>query len=137
MRSLIQPEEIPYQLIKADIGIYPAIKDVHMSLATPTKVLEYSAMGLPIVSSRLRMVEEIFGDSAIMFYESGNVSQFIECVMNLYKNPTLCEELAANAHQIFVQKLSWDHEFRAYLEVLQRLLPRTTEVEDVDVADSR
>lgn len=128
IRPPIRPEEIPYQLIKADIGIYPAVKDVHMSLATPTKVLEFSAMGIPIVSSRLKMVEEIFGDSAIMFFESGHVSQFIDCVLQLYNDPTLRKKLIENAYLIFVQRLSWDHEFGAYLEILHRLLPRTTEV---------
>lgn len=128
IKSLIRNEEIPHQLIRADIGIYPAINDIHMSLATPTKVLEFSAMGIPIVSSRLRMVEEIFGDSAIMFFESQNVSQFTQCVMELYQNPTLRKKLTANAYQLFVQNFSWDHEFRAYLEMLHHLLPRTTEI---------
>lgn len=126
LRPLIRNEQVPHQLIKADIGVYPAVNDVHMALATPTKVLEYSAMGIPIVSSRLRMVEETFGDSAIMFFESGNVPQFAQCVMELYQDPELRKRLAANAYQMFVQKFSWDHEFRAYLELLRRSLPKTT-----------
>jgi glycosyltransferase involved in cell wall biosynthesis len=74
------------------------------------------------------MVEEIFGDSAIMFFESGNVSQFAECVMQLYQNPALRKKLTENAYQIFVQKLSWDQEFFAYLEMLYRLLPQSIEI---------
>jgi len=128
IRPLIRNEEVPCQLIKADIGIYPAINDVHMSLATPTKVLEFSAMGIPIVSSRLKMVEDIFGDSAIMFFESQNVTQFSQCVLELYQNPTLRERLSENAYQIFVQKLSWNHEFRGYLEMLYGLLPGSAEI---------
>jgi glycosyltransferase involved in cell wall biosynthesis len=132
MRPLIKNEEVACQLIKADIGIYPAIKDVHMSLATPTKVLEFSAMGIPIISSRLEMVEEIFGDTAVMFFESGNVSQFAVCVIELYKNPALRQKYAANAYQIFIEKLSWHHEFLAYLEILHRLLPKTTEIGNIN-----
>lgn len=123
---LIRNEEVPHRLMEADIGIYPALNDVHMSLATPTKVLEFSAMGMPIVSSRLKMVEETFGDSAIMFFEAGNVSQFAQCVVELHQNPELRKRLAANAYQMFIQKFSWDHEFRVYLELLRRLLPGTT-----------
>lgn len=125
MKPPVPNEEIPDHLIRADIGIYPAIDDVHMSLATPTKVLEFAAMGIPIVSSRLRMVEEIFGDSAIMFFESGNVSQFVQCIIELYENPTLREKLINNAHQIFVEKLSWDQEFQKYLVLLDQLLPKS------------
>jgi glycosyltransferase involved in cell wall biosynthesis len=136
MRPLIKNEEVPCQLINADIGIYPANKDVHMSLATPTKVLEFSAMGIPIVSSRLEMVEEIFSDTAVMFFESGNVSQFAECVIELYKNPVLRQKLAANAYQVFIEKLSWLHEFQAYLEILHRLLPKTTEIGNTNTTNS-
>lgn len=126
-KPLIRNEDIPYQLIRADVGVYPAINDIHMNLATPTKVLEFSAMGIPILSSRLRMVEETFGDSAVMFFESRNISQFTECVIKLYRNPALRQELTKNAYQIFVQKFSWNCEFQVYLELLQRLLPRATE----------
>ncbi len=131
MKPLIRNEEIPHQLIGADIGIYPAINDVHMSLATPTKVLEFSAMGIPIVSSRLRMVEEIFGDSAIMFFEAQNVSQFTQCVMELYQSPTLRAKLTASAYQMFVQKFSWDHEFRVYFEMLHHLLPGAAQMRNL------
>jgi glycosyltransferase involved in cell wall biosynthesis len=131
-KPLVRNEEVPRQLIKADIGIYPAINDVHMSLATPTKVLEFSAMGIPILSARLRMVEEIFGDSAIMFFESGNTSQFAECVLELYQNPARREKLTANAYQIFVQKFSWDHEFQVYLGMLYHLLPGTAGIHNLN-----
>jgi glycosyltransferase involved in cell wall biosynthesis len=132
MKPPIPNEKIPYCLSRADIGIYPAMKDIHMNLATPTKVLEFCAMGIPIVSSRLKMVEEIFGDSAIMFFEAGDVSQFTECIMELYKNPALREKLVTNAHQIFVQKLSWDLEFQTYLETLCHLLPRAMEINSIN-----
>jgi glycosyltransferase involved in cell wall biosynthesis len=132
INPLIRNEEVPNQLTKADIGLYPAIDDIHMSLATPTKVLEFSAMGIPIVSSRLKMVEEIFGDSAIMFFEAENVSQFAQCVLELYQNPTLRKTLTANAYQIFLHKFSWDHEFQHYLAMLHRLLPGTAEIRNLN-----
>jgi glycosyltransferase involved in cell wall biosynthesis len=74
------------------------------------------------------MVEEIFSDTAVMFFESGNVSQFAECVIELYKNPALRQKLVANAYQVFIEKLSWLHEFQAYLDILHRLLPGTTDL---------
>lgn len=119
---LIRNEEVPLQLMLADVGVYPAHADVHMNLATPTKVLEYAAMGLPIIASRLSMVEEIFGDSAILFFEAGNPAQFADCVLKLHREPTLRRELSAHAYQIFQQKLSWGSEFENYRKMLARLL---------------
>ena len=131
-KPMIPPEQVPYHLATADIGIYPAFKDVHMNVATPTKVLEFAAMGIPIISSRLSMVEEMFGDSAVMLFEPGNVNQFTQCVIKLYENPTLGEELVMNMDQIFVNQYSWVHEFHDYLQVLNQLLPKMVELNEVN-----
>jgi glycosyltransferase involved in cell wall biosynthesis len=103
-----------------------------MDVATPTKVLEFAAMGIPIISSRLSMVEEMFGESAVMLFEPGNVNQFTHCVIKLYENPSLCEELVMNMDQIFVNKYSWEHEFHDYLQVLNQLLPKKAELNEVN-----
>lgn len=130
-KPAVPHEQIPYHLVTADIGIYPALKDVHMNVATPTKVLEFAAMGIPIISSRLSMVEEMFGNSAVMFFEPGNVNQFAQCVIKLYENPDLCEELVKNMDQIFVKKHSWQSEFQDYLHILDQLLPKTADMNTV------
>ena len=116
-------EEVPQRMVQADIGIYPALLDAHMDIATPTKVLEYATMGIPIISSRLRIIEALFGDSSIMLFEPGDVDQFAQCVIELYENPSLRDELVLKADQEFVQKHSWESEFRAYWELLDQLLP--------------
>lgn len=129
-KPLAPNDEIPKQLARADVGIYPALPDPHMSIATPGKLLEFAAMGIPILSSRLRIVEEMFDQSAIMLFEPGNISQFAECVIRLYENPALREELVLNADRMFAEKLSWEREFQKYWEMLRRLLPESLEALD-------
>jgi glycosyltransferase involved in cell wall biosynthesis len=119
---LAKNDEIPRRIAQADIGIYPALCDAHMNIATPTKVLEYAAMGIPIVSSRLRIIEELFGNSSVMLFEPGDVNQFAQCVIKLFENPSLREELVFKVDQEFVQKHFWENEFRDYLELLNQLL---------------
>jgi glycosyltransferase involved in cell wall biosynthesis len=126
-KPLIPNEDVPVHMLNADIGIYPAKKDAHMNIATPTKVLEYAYMGIPIVSSRLKILEDLFGNSAIMFFDPGNESQFAKCVIKLYKYPMLREELVSNADRYFVEKHSWAQEFEIYLQVLQRLSYKSIE----------
>jgi len=118
---IIPIEEMPQRIAEADIGVYPALLDAHMNIATPTKVMEFAAMGIPIVSSRLRIIEELFGNSSVMVFEPGKVDQFAQCVVELYENPSLREELVLNADQNFVQKHSWENEFQVYLELLDQL----------------
>jgi glycosyltransferase involved in cell wall biosynthesis len=64
----------------------------------------------------------LFGNSSVMVFEPGDVNQFAQCVINLYENPSLREELVLKADQEFVQKHYWEKEFRVYLELLKQLL---------------
>lgn len=121
-------KNVPFHLLMADVGIYPALKDVHMNVATPTKVLEFASMGVPIISSRMSMVEEMFGDSDVMFFEPQNIDQFTQCVIRLYENPALRKEMAKNLEQKFIKKYSWEREFQQYLLVLKQLLPKIADM---------
>lgn len=132
-QPMVPPDQIPGLLLAADAGIYPALKDIHMNVATPTKVLEYAAMGIPIVSSRLSMVEEIFGETAVLFFEPGNEEQFARCIIRLYQDPEIGKELVRNMDQIFVKKHSWQNEFTSYFQLLCRLLPGLPKIEQSDL----
>lgn len=122
-KTVVPHEEIPRAVAEADVGIYPARKDSHMNIATPTKLLEYVMMGIPVISSRLDIIESFFDESSVLFFESDNVAQFVGCVLRLYEDPALRRELVRNADRIFVETHSWDREFHLYWGVLKGLLP--------------
>ena len=115
--------EIPGLLAQADVGIYTGLSDPHMDIAVPTKVLEYAWMGLPIVASRLPVLEDMFDDSAIMFFEPGDVEQFSQCILRLYENPRLGERLVRRVDEAFVERHNWSHECQAYFDLLNSMLP--------------
>jgi glycosyltransferase involved in cell wall biosynthesis len=134
-KPLIPVEEVPRQIIQADVGIYPALPDPHMSIATPLKVLEYAVMGVPIIASRLKVLEDLFGDSALVFFEPGNVDQFAHCVLELFDSPARRDELVRNADSAFVRAHSWSHERRVYFNLLNRLLSPGQRVVALDEKD--
>ena len=134
-KPAIPPEEVPKQIIRAHVGIYPALPDPHMSIATPSKVLDYAVMGIPIIASRLKVLEDLLADSAIMFFEPGNVDQFARCVLELFDSPARRDELVRNADNTFVRTLSWSDERRAYFNLLNRLLGPRARVVDLDERD--
>jgi glycosyltransferase involved in cell wall biosynthesis len=115
-------EEVPMEIMQADVGIYPAISDPHMSVAIPSKVLEYAVMGIPIIASRLKVLEDLFTDSAILFFEPGAESEFANRVLELYNNKKRRDELVRNADSIFTLKSSWKSESTKYFKVLNYLL---------------
>ena len=74
-------------MARADVGIYTAYPDPHMNIATPTKVLEYMQMGLPVVAARLPILEQMFDDDSIRFFTPGNVEEFADAVLELRASP--------------------------------------------------
>jgi|YNPMSStandDraft_1061717.scaffolds.fasta_scaffold02675_3 glycosyltransferase involved in cell wall biosynthesis len=121
-RHPIPLEEVPHQMALADAGIYPALPDPHMSIAIPGKVLEYAVMGLPIVASRLQILEELFPDESTLFFEPGNVEQFTACVLRLYRAPALRSELVARADRVLAESQSWERERERYLALIRQLV---------------
>lgn len=114
--------QVPGYLAQADIGIYPALPDAHMSIAVPSKVLEYATMGLPIVASRLKVLEALFPESAVAFVEPGDVEGFGRAVLMLQRDAARRENLGRNAQAVMNHSHDWSHERQVYFSALNRLL---------------
>lgn len=120
-RPPVPIEKVPCEMAMADAGIYTAIPDAHMDIATPSKVLEFAAMGLPIIASRLTVLEQLFDKDSVLFFEPGNVAEFSNSVRRLYDSPSLAEAMVRNMDVQYVQNRSWEQEFQEYTELLYRL----------------
>ena len=120
----IPRDQVPQTLVLADVGIYTACSSPHMDIAIPGKMLEYALMGIPIIASRLHVLEDWFDKSSVLFFESGNIQQFADCVLELYENPDLAQQLVQNMDRTFVSTHHWEDEKREYFNVLRRLLPQ-------------
>lgn len=114
-------EKMPGLMRSADIGIYPAFKDCHMNDALSLKVPEMATVGLPIVATRLAVLEDIFGEDSIAFVPPGDPAALANKIIELYRNPELRRNLAANALKK-VAVLDWPSQYRIYWGILHRLL---------------
>lgn len=121
-KPAIPVDEVPRQIVQSDVGIYLALPDPYIQLVTPTKVMEFAIMGIPVIASRLKVLEEMFTDSALMFFDPGDVGQFATCVLDLHNDPLRRDALVSNADNSFVRTHTWDNERRKYLDLLNRVL---------------
>ncbi len=107
----------------ADLGIYPALRDCHMDTALSLKIPEMANVGLPILSSRLTVLEELYGDDAIAFVPAGDVEAFAEKVIQLHDRPDYRLLLAKNALKR-AAAFDWATQYRIYIDLLEQLLGR-------------
>lgn len=117
----VEIEAMPSIMAGADLGIYPALRDVHMDVALSLKIPEMAMVGLPIVASRLSVLEDLFGEDSIAFVPPGDPRAFTDKIVELYHSPALREQLSASAARRSAN-LSWHLQYQQYRCLLQRIL---------------
>ncbi len=117
-------EQMPDIMKSSDLGVYPAYKDCHMDIALSLKIPEMANVGLPIIASRLTVLDELYGPQAIAFVPPGDVAAFAAKTIELYKNPKLRHNLATNAMERS-KTFSWGSQYEIYIQVLERLVSRS------------
>jgi glycosyltransferase involved in cell wall biosynthesis len=76
----IPMEEVPRAVAGSDVGVAPTRLDPFTGMSLSTKVLEYAAMGKPVVASRLPTVERYFAPDTLSVYEPGDPRALAEMV---------------------------------------------------------
>lgn len=91
----------------ADVGIVPVLPDGYGHLLLPMKLLDYAAMAVPAVVSRLPTIEFYFSDEAVSYFEPGDSAGLAAAISALLEDP-LKARLQVEQATIALRKLSWD-----------------------------
>ncbi|HZY59211.1 MAG TPA: glycosyltransferase, partial [Candidatus Binataceae bacterium] len=96
----------------------------HASSAThlmlPVKLMEYTALGIPVIASRLRTIEHYFPDSAVRLVTPGDSEAMANAIQELFDAPVLRRQLAGNAQRI-ARELSWAHQEAQFFAAIDEL----------------
>jgi len=116
-------EDVPAVVAAADLGVAPTRLDPFTGMSLSTKLLEYAAMGKPVVASSLPTVERYFEAGTLTLYEPGDHESLAGAILTLLDDPALrngrVERTAAR-----VAELGWAREAEAYLRVVAKLIGR-------------
>jgi glycosyltransferase involved in cell wall biosynthesis len=108
---------IPGILAEMDIGIVPNRLNDFTKDVLNAKLLEYVAMGLPVVVSRTPGVERYFDESMVSFFEPGNAEELAETILLLYRDKEERARLVKNAGNV-LKRHSWAGEKKRYCGVI-------------------
>jgi glycosyltransferase involved in cell wall biosynthesis len=104
-------------LSSADLCLESNLEDI----IAPVKVMEYMVFGLPFVSFDLRETRAMAGDAAA-YAEPGDVAGLARQIERLLDDPLRRVEMGRMGRLQVEQRLAWDRQQSAYLEVYQGLL---------------
>jgi glycosyltransferase involved in cell wall biosynthesis len=119
--SPVPLERLPSVLQRASAGLVPNRASSATHLMLPVKLLEYAALGIPIVAARLRTIEHYFDDSTLTYFEPGNAQDLARAVEELYHHPDRRSDRARNAMRA-IQSISWEQQRAAYYDALDSVL---------------
>ena len=120
-QGMIPLDEVVCQIRSADVGIVPILYNNFTKYMLPVKLLEYVAVGKPVICSRTETIETYFDDSMVQYFSPGNVTELAENILFLYQNPDRRSELIENANQ-FNRAYNWEKQKLDYYDLIDSLL---------------
>jgi len=116
-------DELPALIAAADVGVIPSLPEPYMQYSLSTKLLEYAAMGVPIVASDLRTIRAHFSGDAIRYVPGGDPEALAAALRSLAADPVATARLGAEAHRQEAQ-YEWAEQAQRYVTIVERLLAR-------------
>jgi glycosyltransferase involved in cell wall biosynthesis len=105
----------------ADLGVVPKRGDGFGGEAFSTKILEFMAMGVPVIIPNTTIDTYYFNDSVARFFQAGDEASLAEAMFTVIRDPRLRENMVRNASQ-FVAHYTWEAHKSTYLGVVNALL---------------
>lgn len=112
-------EQIPSRLMEAHLGVVPTLRDEFTELLLPVKLLEYAHMGLPIVASRLPVIERYFGDD-VLLAEPGDPASIAAAIEGVLADPIRARQRAVRA-SLQLADIEWRRQRDGYLALIDEL----------------
>jgi glycosyltransferase involved in cell wall biosynthesis len=130
--GMVPLEQLVSRLQGAGIGVIPMRADTFTNYMLPTKLLEYVAMGVPVISSDLLSVRDYFSERQVRYVKPGDVEDLATAFRQLLSDPNLRRQLAIEAAS-FYDRYSWSAESRAYLSIVESMIAANAERSDGSV----
>jgi glycosyltransferase involved in cell wall biosynthesis len=116
----LPPVEVLERVQNASVGVIPNLPVRFNRLALSTKLFEYVALGIPVVSADLPAIREHFSDSEVLFFTAGEVDALRSALLERWSEPEAAAARAQRALQRY-QSYRWPTQARRYADVLDRI----------------
>jgi glycosyltransferase involved in cell wall biosynthesis len=113
-------EDLPDLILACDLGIVPYRNDVFTDGLLPTKLMEYAALGLPVVASRTTAIQTHFSGMNVEFFEPGSVDDLVRVIRLLQHQPDRIMELKRGC-QNFNERFDWTKISAEYVGLVDSL----------------
>jgi glycosyltransferase involved in cell wall biosynthesis len=121
LHGRVQMDELPGLLADADIGLVPSLPEPYLAYSLSTKLLEYAAMGVPIVASSLSTLRRHFTDDAIRFVPGGDPEAIARAIEDLVDDREGTVRMGREA-QRQARAYDWEAQKARYVSIVNGLI---------------
>jgi glycosyltransferase involved in cell wall biosynthesis len=120
----IPDEDLKRYLCTADLGIAPDPKTPLNDVSTMNKIVEYMAMGLPVVSFDLKESRYSAGEAAV-YISNDDPDAMGDAMIALLQDPDRRRKMGEIGRRRVREALAWDYSKKVLVEFYDRLLQRS------------
>jgi len=121
LHGAVPLEKLPELLARADLGIVPSLPESYLQLSLSTKLLEYVAMGVPVIASDLATFRAHFDATHLTYVPGGEADALAVAFRRFAADPQAASRQAAAARRQG-KPYGWSRQAPAYLAVVERLI---------------
>jgi glycosyltransferase involved in cell wall biosynthesis len=119
--DILPSREIARVMATTDLAIEPKrATSAFGNEALSTKILEFMALGVPVIASKTKIHAYYYDDSVIQYYEDDDADRLAEQILRLKNDAGLRSRLVASAKE-YVRENNWDSRKHEYLELVDTL----------------
>ena len=123
MAGLVPLEQVAETMATIDLGVVPKRKNSFGNEAFSTKVMEFMAMGVPVVVSRTSVDQYYFNEGLVQFFEPESAEDLAAKILRLAHDSAKRSALRARGIG-FIQQNNWDVKKNEYLDLVDSLMKR-------------
>jgi glycosyltransferase involved in cell wall biosynthesis len=120
--GFLPTRDIARVMATTDLAIEPKlVTSAFGNEALSTKILEFMAVGVPVIASKTSIHAYYYDESIIQYYENDDEIQLAEQILLLRSDTQLRDRLVVNAKK-YVQNNNWDVRKHEYLQLVDSLV---------------
>ena len=119
-KGLLPSEEMANMMTESDIGVVPKRAISFGNEAFSTKILEFMALGIPVLVSNTKIDQYYFDESLVKFFESDSEKDLAKNILLLIKDKELREQLITNSLK-YIEENNWGVKKNLYIELVDSL----------------
>jgi glycosyltransferase involved in cell wall biosynthesis len=116
----VPTSELPALINRSSICLVPYRRDVFTDGILPTKLMEYAALGKPIITVKTPAIARYFDETMVDFIAPGDVEDLANAIRRLYYHPDRMAALSSGCLQ-FRQRYNWTAISTKYVSLVKRL----------------